>query len=104
MENVPFILGANSSKGGLKMEDKKLSEYNQNDNQDYSPNNGGEKKLMRSGNKILLGVCSGIAEFFGIDATLIRLIAVFFSLAGIGSGIVVYIIAAIIMPKAPNYP
>lgn len=85
------------------MEDKDLSVYNQ-DNQDYTPNNQGEKKLMRSGNKMLLGVCSGIAEFFGIDATLIRLIAVFFSLAGIGSGIVVYIIAAIIMPKAPNYP
>lgn len=85
-----------------KMEDKDLSVHNQ-DNQDYTPNNQGEKKLMRSGNKMLLGVCSGIAEFFGIDATLIRLIAVFFSLAGIGSGIVVYIIAAIIMPKAPNY-
>lgn len=82
------------------MEDKNLSVQDQNN---YQNQDTGEKKLMRSGNKMLLGVCSGIAEFFGIDATLIRLIAVFFSLAGIGSGIVVYIIAAIIMPKAPNY-
>lgn len=73
------------------------------DHDNYRNQNKGEKKLMRSGNKMFLGVCSGIAEFFGIDATLIRLIAVFFSLAGIGSGIVVYIIAAIIMPKAPDY-
>ena len=82
------------------MEDKNLSVQDQNN---YQNQDKGEKKLMRSGNKMLLGVCSGIAEFFGIDATLIRLIAVFFSLAGIGSGIVVYIIAAIIMPKAPDY-
>ncbi|MBO5690863.1 MAG: PspC domain-containing protein [Spirochaetaceae bacterium] len=94
------------------MEDKNLSVQDQDDyknhddykNQDtYQNQEKDEKKLMRSGNKMLLGVCSGIAEFFGIDATLIRLIAVFFSLAGIGSGIVVYIIAAIIMPKAPDY-
>ena len=94
------------------MEDKNLSVQDQDDyknhddykNQDtYQNQEKDEKKLMRSGNKMLLGFCSGIAEFFGIDATLIRLIAVFFSLAGIGSGIVVYIIAAIIMPKAPDY-
>ncbi|MBO7174742.1 MAG: PspC domain-containing protein [Spirochaetaceae bacterium] len=82
------------------MEENKMPVQDQDD---YQNQNKGEKKLMRSGNKMHLGVCSGIAEFFGIDATLIRLIAVFFSLAGIGSGIVVYIIAAIIMPKAPNY-
>ena len=82
------------------MEENKMPVQDQDD---YQNQNKGEKKLMRSGNRMLLGVCSGIAEFFGIDATLIRLIAVFFSLAGIGSGIVVYIIAAIIMPKAPDY-
>ena len=58
---------------------------------------------MRSGNKMLLGVCGGIAEFFGVDATLIRLLVVFFALAGIGAGIVAYLIAAIIMPKSPHY-
>lgn len=86
------------------MEDKELSVQDQN-NEQTSQNNEdkGEKKLMRSGNKMLLGVCGGIGEFFGVDATLIRLLVVFFALAGIGSGLVVYLIAAIIMPKAPNY-
>lgn len=86
------------------MEDKELSVQDQN-NEQTSQNNEdkGEKKLMRSGNKMLLGVCGGIGEFFGVDPTLIRLLVVFFALAGIGSGLVVYLIAAIIMPKAPNY-
>lgn len=70
---------------------------------DFEGQNKGEKKLMRSGNKMLLGVCGGIAEFFGVDATLIRLLVVFFALAGIGAGIVAYLIAAIIMPKSPDY-
>ncbi|MBR6566843.1 MAG: PspC domain-containing protein [Spirochaetaceae bacterium] len=86
------------------MEDKELSVQEQNNEQaSQNTEDKGEKKLMRSGNKMLLGVCGGIAEFFGIDATLIRLLVVFFSLAGIGSGVVAYLIAAIIMPKAPNY-
>ncbi len=78
----------------------------QNDGQDkeaFEETSTVERKLMRSKNRMFLGVCSGIAEFFRIDATLVRLIVVFFSLAGIGSGIVVYLIAAIIIPKAPGH-
>lgn len=48
--------------------------------------------------KKLCGVCGGIGEYFNIDPTLIRVIWVIFSL-GFGSGIIAYIIAAIIMPK-----
>lgn len=44
------------------------------------------------------GVCGGIAEYFDIDPTLIRLIWIFFT-ACVGSGIIAYIIAAIIMPR-----
>lgn len=88
------------------MEDNELSVQNQNDGQNknaFEETGTGERKLVRSSNKMFLGVCSGIAEFFRIDATIIRLIAVFFALAGIGSGIVVYLIAAIIIPKAPDH-
>lgn len=88
------------------MEDNELSVQNQNDGQNknaFEETGTGERKLVRSRNKMFLGVCSGIAEFFRIDATIIRLIAVFFALAGIGSGIVVYLIAAIIIPKAPDH-
>lgn len=57
------------------------------------------KKLYRSStNCMLAGVCGGIGEYFNIDPTLIRLAWVLFSALG-GSGILAYIIAAIIIPK-----
>jgi len=60
-----------------------------------------EKKLYKSNtDKKLAGVCGGIAEYFNIDSTLVRLGWVVFSLLG-GSGLLAYIIAAIIMPDRP---
>ena len=60
-----------------------------------------EKKLYKSNqNKMLDGVCGGIAESFGIDPTVVRLIWALFSLMG-GCGILAYIIAAIIIPRNP---
>ena len=60
-----------------------------------------EKKLYKSStDKKLAGVCGGIAEYFNIDSTLVRLGWVLFSLLG-GSGVLGYIIAAIIMPDRP---
>ena len=61
-----------------------------------------EKRLYKSSViKMLCGVCGGIAEYFNIDPTLVRLGWVIFSLAG-GSGVLAYIIAAIIIPDAPQ--
>lgn len=61
-----------------------------------------EKRLYKSiENKMLDGVCGGIAEYFNIDPTLIRLAWVVFCALG-GSGIIAYIIAAIIIPTACN--
>ena len=60
-----------------------------------------EKKLYKSStDKKLAGVCGGIAEYFNLDSTLVRLGWVLFSLLG-GSGLLAYIIAAIIMPDRP---
>ena len=56
------------------------------------------KKLTLSNDKKIAGVCGGIAEYLNIDSTLIRLAWALFCLAG-GSGIVIYIIAALIMPN-----
>ena len=59
-----------------------------------------EKRLYRSReNKMLCGVCGGIGEYFNVYATLIRLLFVLFGCTG--SGIVAYIIAAIIIPDRP---
>lgn len=55
-------------------------------------------RLYRSeSDKKVAGVCGGIAEYFGIDSTIIRLIWLI-SIAVYGTGLLVYIIAAIIMP------
>lgn len=61
-----------------------------------------EKKLYKSNkNKMICGVCGGVGEFFGIDPTLVRLGWVAFCALG-GSGILAYIIAAIIVPQNPE--
>ncbi len=58
-----------------------------------------EKKLCRSeNNKIICGVCGGIAEYFNVDPTLVRVGWAIIS-AFAGAGILAYIVAAIIMPK-----
>ena len=57
------------------------------------------KRLYKSNtDKKLDGVCAGIAEYFKIDPTLIRLAWVLFSLLG-GSGVLAYIICAIVIPR-----
>ena len=58
------------------------------------------KKLYKSDNKILAGVCAGIAEYFAVDPTLIRLAWVLFCALG-GSGLLAYIICALIIPNKP---
>ena len=58
------------------------------------------KKLTKSNTKRgLAGVCGGIAEYFGCDPTIIRLLFIALSIF-VGSGLLLYILAAIIMPGA----
>ncbi|MFA6908309.1 MAG: PspC domain-containing protein [Patescibacteria group bacterium] len=60
------------------------------------------KKLYRSRtDKILGGVCGGLAQYFGIDAVLLRIGFVIFALAD-GVGIILYIILVIIIPNEPG--
>ena len=60
----------------------------------------GDKRLYKSSeNSMLCGVCGGIAEYFDIDPTLVRLAWVILTCFG-GAGIWAYIIAAIIIPGA----
>lgn len=61
-----------------------------------------KKKLYRSNtDKKLAGVCGGIAEYLDMDPTVIRLIAVLVGVCA-GSGLLAYIICAIIMPERPS--
>ncbi len=60
-----------------------------------------EKRLYKiDEGKMVDGVCGGIAQYFGIDPTLVRLAWVVFSAMGF-SGVVAYIICAIIIPREP---
>ena len=62
-----------------------------------------KKRLYKShADKKICGVCSGIAKYFDLDPTVIRLALVAFCLLG-GAGILAYIIAAIVMPDEPGY-
>lgn len=57
------------------------------------------KKLYRSRhNRLIFGVCGGLADYFAIDVIVIRLIFVVLALGG-GSGLVVYLIASIVIPN-----
>lgn len=59
------------------------------------------RKLYRSNrNKMICGVCGGVGEYLNIDPTLVRLIWAI--LACSGTGIVVYFLAAIIIPQEPE--
>ena len=59
------------------------------------------KKLYRSvSDKKLAGVCGGIAEYFGLDATLIRVGWALIALSG--AGIPAYIVCALIIPEKPD--
>ena len=61
-----------------------------------------KKELRRSETDVkICGVCGGIAEYFGVDSNLVRLIWIAVSLFA-GSGLLLYILAAVLMPKAES--
>ena len=60
-----------------------------------------KKKLTRSKDRILAGVCGGMAEYFGIEATIVRIGYVLISiLSAAFPGIIVYLILMLIMPNS----
>lgn len=61
------------------------------------------RKLYKSRNdRMIGGVCGGIAEYFDIDSTLVRLGLVVFCAVG-GSGFIAYLLAIIIIPFSPQF-
>ena len=60
------------------------------------------RKLYRSRtNRQVAGVCGGLAQYFNLDATLIRILFVVLAVLG-GSGLVLYVAMWIIVPKEPS--
>lgn len=60
-----------------------------------------DKKLYRSKNKMLAGVCGGLAEYLNMDPSVVRLIWVLLA-ASAGIGLIPYIIIAIVVPEKPT--
>lgn len=62
------------------------------------------RKLYRiEEGKMVCGVCGGVAEYLNIDATVIRLIMAALTICSAGTGILLYVVGAIIMPVKPTY-
>ena len=60
------------------------------------------KRLYKSRtSRMISGVCGGVAEYFNIDPTIVRLALVLIAFGSAGTGIIAYIVAAIVMPEAP---
>jgi phage shock protein C len=62
-------------------------------------NTNTHKKLQRSDDRVVAGVCSGIAEYLGIDTTVVRVIAAVLAVFG-GGGILIYLVAWLVMPDS----
>lgn len=61
------------------------------------------KRLYRSReNRMVCGVCGGLAEYFNIDPTLVRLGLVLLMAISCGTGLLAYFIAAVIIPDQPQ--
>ena len=58
------------------------------------------RKLVRSkANRTICGVCGGIGEYLHVDPTLVRLIWLLCSLGSCGTGLIIYIVAALVIPE-----
>jgi phage shock protein PspC (stress-responsive transcriptional regulator) len=67
------------------------------------PSMPAQKRLYKSRrNRYIDGVCGGIAEYFEVDPTIVRLLWVLITLLG-GSGVILYIVAMIVMPVNPEH-
>lgn len=60
-----------------------------------------KKRLFRTtgSEKMILGVCGGVSKYFDIDPTIIRVVFAVFTVAGIGTPIIIYLIMGLIMPS-----
>ncbi len=58
-----------------------------------------QKRLTRSNDKMIAGVCAGIADYFGWDPTLVRVGYVLLSIFTVFAGVLAYLVLWLVMPK-----
>ncbi|MDR2809979.1 MAG: PspC domain-containing protein [Tannerellaceae bacterium] len=57
-----------------------------------------KRKLTRSNNKLIAGVCSGLADYLDLDPTMVRIAYILLSVFTLFSGVIAYLILWIVMP------
>ena len=63
-----------------------------------------KKRLTKSRDKVIAGVFGGIAEYFNLDKAWVRIIgAAIILFTGVGAGVILYMIAAMVMPEQDNH-
>lgn len=63
------------------------------------PTSQPKRLVRRTDNKMIAGVCSGVADHLGIDITLVRLLTVLGAIFGLGSLVVAYVVMWILVPE-----
>ena len=64
----------------------------------YEPVSSRRRLVRRTDNRIVAGVCSGVAAYTGLDVALVRILLVAAVVLGLGSGILLYLLAWLLMP------
>ncbi|WP_455672630.1 PspC domain-containing protein [Phocaeicola sp.] len=60
------------------------------------------RKLTRSNHRMIAGVCAGLAEYFGWDVTVVRVVYTLLTFFTVFSGVIVYVVLWIVMPEQSN--
>lgn len=60
------------------------------------------KKLYRTRDKKICGVCGGIAKYFELDPTIMRLLWIILAFVSCMTGVIAYLICALVIPPSPN--
>ncbi|HWL96236.1 MAG TPA: PspC domain-containing protein [Nocardioidaceae bacterium] len=69
--------------------------------QPSGPSTTPQKRLTRSrDDRMISGVCGGLAEYFGVDSTLVRILVVVLTVLGFGTLLIAYIVGWILIPEA----
>ena len=59
----------------------------------------GKRLYKLNQGRMLDGVCGGIAKYFGLDPTLVRLVWLLCSLSSCGTGLIIYVVASLLIPE-----
>jgi len=65
-----------------------------------NPEQSRKRPVRNTNDKVLGGVCAGVADYLGVDVTLVRVLTVVGAVFGLGTLVVAYVVAWAVMPSA----